>query len=80
MSARRSYSTPRTDEALEFIRGFVRLRKRFPRPDEISDHMGWKNRTSAIDCLTRLVVQGHVVRHEETRRYTQRKYRYELRE
>lgn len=74
------YKSPRTAEALEFIRGFVRLRKRFPRNDEIASHMGWKNDTSATDCLTRLVVQGHIVRHEESRRYTHRRYRYELRE
>lgn len=82
MAARKKqiYKSPRTNEALEFIRGFVRLRKRFPRNDEIAQHMGWKHDTSATDCLMRLVAQGHIIRHEESRRYTHRRYRYELRE
>lgn len=68
----------RTAEALEFIRSEVANARPFPTPKELADHMGWRQETSARDCLMRLIMQGHVIRRTISETKSRRRYHYEL--
>ena len=79
MRARGIPNGSRTAEALRFIKSEVAQGRKFPRPKQISAHMGWKSETAAADTLLRLCEQGHVVTQEVPSRYrSRRKYEFKL--
>lgn len=47
-------------EVLEFIRRCVKENGVFPNATAVAVHMGWKNETSASDCLSRLAAKGYL--------------------
>lgn len=49
---------PRQAAALAFIHERLAQGRPFPTNREIADHMGWKNESSANDCLRRLQWRG----------------------
>jgi len=68
-----------TMQVLEIIRWHFETHKRMPTNQQIADEMGWNNGSSVADALSRLVVNGHLIRKPVTdTRKSRRKFVYEL--
>ncbi len=61
---------PKRLAVYDFIKAKTQSENEFPTSSDIAAHMGWKNITSANDCLNALVGRGLVRRQWTGRRYT----------
>jgi hypothetical protein len=65
----RTRPAPQRDRVLAFIKERV-AHNGFPSMREIADHMGWKNKSGAIDACHYLVAEGHLTRQRRKGRPT----------